>query len=196
MNKRNLAFLILVMFIILITACNNISTDNGISDMQTNVNNIGTGDNPEEENVTDDTSVDEKQNIFYQNQKLGFCLEFPESWAGYYKIVEYSYYINVDFIGKSQTSKGDDGNGLFMFMIGAIDDATFLDSIKKIGIVDGIDYYYATATDYSLGALDLDTNTNIGIDDEERKLISEDWSKAQGMQKDIENILITFEACE
>jgi hypothetical protein len=125
-------------------------------------------------------------------------LGFPQSWKGYYKIEEGdTNYIEVYFIGQSKISKGENGNGLFMFYIGteeAFNDL-FTDGNRNIGNIKGVDYYYATGTDYSLGALDLSTDQSSSeniTDQTERKLMDEDFHKAQEMQKDIDGILKTF----
>lgn len=106
--------------------------------------------------------------------------------------------IDVSFIGKSQTSKGylSDSNvieGLYMFSIGSeefVNDDQFVDSVKKIGKAHGVNLYFFTGTDYSLG--DLVDYEGYEMDKEEKKLACQDHIKAQKMMKDVDNILKTF----
>lgn len=64
----------------------------------------------------------------------------------------------------------------------------FKDSVREVGMIDNVKYYYYTDTDFPLGDLASEY-----IDDEEEKKLAElDYAKAMEMQKDIDAILSTF----
>lgn len=211
-------YLIIVEILILsafLVGCNNIDSSKVRTSTHTEakttpksnatLNNSTTGTSTEVEknsssntSTTNNSTIAKKENIIYKNLKLGFTMEFPTSWKGHFVIKNGDTdYIEVHFIGKSKISKGDEGNGLFMFYIGteAAFNDLFTDGKKKIGTANGTDYYYATGTDYPLSALDLTTDqySNESVSDEkERKLMGEDFAKAKEMEKDIQSILKTF----
>ena len=137
--------------------------------------------------------------ITYENSNMGFMLTFPQSWNESYSIKESdAEYIEVYFIGQSKLSKGEDGNGLFMYAIGteeALIDS-YISIVKKIGMSNGKGYYYAIGRDYPLSALDVNSNEFIEDlirDKDEIELIKEDFIKASEMEKDIPHILQTFQ---
>jgi len=148
--------------------------------------------------ATTSETIDSKSNktILYESKKFGYTLEFPVSWEGNYIIHENDDFIEVCFIGQSETSKGlfyesDKIQGLRMFCIGKesfIHDGEFLDSVYEIGESGGEKYYYFTGTDYPIGGL-MDEYIE---DEEEKKLMASDLIKAKEMEKDIESILNTF----
>ena len=136
--------------------------------------------------------------ISYENTNMGFMLKFPQSWNESYSIkVKDTEYIEVYFFGQSKLSKGEDGDGLFMFSIGteeALKDSYF-DIVKKTGMSNGKDYYYAIGRDYPLSALDVNSNEFIEDlikDENEIGLMNEDFIKAREMEKDIPGILQSF----
>jgi len=157
-----------------------------------------------EETDTDENSEEynglDSQFIVYENKKFGFSLEFPISWGDNYIIKENEDYIEINFVGDSETSKNyyeesSQINGLTMFYIGSedfINDNIFLDSVREIGRANDISYYYFTDTDYPLSAL---INDYIK-DDNEKKLAADDYIIAKKMTEDIENIIDTFKSIE
>lgn len=136
----------------------------------------------------------------YESKTFGFTLQFPISWGDNYIIKESEDYIEVNFVGDSETSMNYDEdlskiNGLTIFYIGSedlINDHEFIDSTQEIGRVHDINYYYFTSTDYSLGALTCEY-----IEDEnEKKLAANDYLIAKEMIKDVENIIKTFKSLD
>lgn len=131
----------------------------------------------------------EEKVITYANENLGYSLEIPESWDGYYKIHEEYGSITVAYYGDSEASKGEDDKGIAMFFI--VDELTaqnesgFLDSVQDIGVARGINYFYATTTDFSLSALYDETNKN-----------NDDWDRAHEMMDDVPDILKSFKEVE
>lgn len=142
----------------------------------------------------------ESQFKTYESKKFGFTLQFPISWGDYYIIKESEDYIEVCFVGNSETSKNYDEdlsklNGLTMFYIGNedfINDEELIDSAQKIGRVHDINYYYFTSTDYPLGALISEYIEG----EDEKKLAANDYLIAKKMTKDVENITKTFKSIE
>ncbi|GKX30197.1 hypothetical protein SH1V18_26770 [Vallitalea longa] len=129
------------------------------------------------------------EGIKYVNDVMGFSLTFPNSWEGYYNIVEEENggYIDILYTGKDSTIKGEDGNGLYMFSIIREDELDdFLDSIKEIGTYREQKYYYATHTDFEIGSLR----------DEEDENMNTDFKKAMSMLEDVPQILETISAME
>lgn len=133
----------------------------------------------------------EEKVITYVNENLGYSLDFPESWEGYYKIHEDYGNITVAYYGDSDASKGNEHSalgedgGIVMFFI--VDELTaqnengFLDSVQDIGVARGINYFYATATDFSLSALYDESGKN-----------NDDWDRAHDMMEDVPEILKSF----
>lgn len=145
-------------------------------------------------------NVSESQFETYESKKFGFALQFPISWGDNYIIKESEDYLEVSFIGNSETSKNYDEdlsmlNGLTMFYIGSedyINDMEFIDNAQEIGKVHNINYYYFTSTDYPLGAL----MSEYIEDEKEKELAANDYLIAKEMTKDIENIIKTFKTLE
>ncbi len=155
----------------------------------TMVHYVNAPDAPDVKNETQkDTELEAKTHT-YVNENLGYSLEIPESWDGYYKIHEEYGNISVSYYGDTEKSKGEDDKGITMFFI--VDEHTaenekgFLDSITDVGVARGINYFYATTTDFSLGALyDASENDN------------DDWDRAHQMMDDIPDILKSFKETE
>lgn len=173
------------------------------SDYNEGKNSSDTTDKKEEKNDNNEKeSILAKEDMeTYVSERLGFAIDFPKSWHGYYIVDEsYENLVRVSFIGKSKTSEGFDEDstkksGLLMFFIGPEVDREFSDSVKQIGTVASVDYYYGTSTDYPVGALFVSPESNpeeMGINEEEMKLMEEDFKKAKEMEKDVEDILKTF----
>lgn len=150
--------------------------------------------------------------LIYKNMKLGYQLEFPNDWKGWYLIDEFDNgLIRIKFYGKSKTgtiaAKEYFGDGLPMFYIlpeNVLEQNKLLDSIKKIGSVNGVNFFFATGTGFDLGLLysisisdsfAID-NANYEVDEKELKLAAEDWSKAQQMYSQIDSVLETFRKIE
>lgn len=135
----------------------------------------------------------------YESVKLGFTLQIPSSWSGYYIIREGEDGIRVAFVGKSEFSKNrsEDGTiawGLLFFCIGnekSIEDGVFIDSVHELGVAGGVRYYSYTGTDFEVGGLDDDDPM---IPKKERELMHEDLLKAKQMLKDVPQILKSFKA--
>lgn len=140
--------------------------------------------------------TDEKDKLItYINENLGYSLDFPKSWKGYYKIHENYGDITVAYYGDSEASKGNEHSalgedgGIVMFFI--VDEITaqnengLLDSIQDIGVARGINYFYATTTDVSLSALYDESGDN-----------NDDWDRAHEMMDDVPDILKTFKEIE
>ncbi len=141
------------------------------------------------------------QVITYVNKESGFALDFPKSWEGYYAVNDSEKdYIRVSFTGKSKFGKGfnDETNtydGLQMFVICSENNLNeFLDGKKKIGTVNGINYYYATGTDYPIGALKDYIDMDMGSNEQEKNLVQSDYDKAREMEMDVEKISNSFRA--
>lgn len=130
----------------------------------------------------------------YTNTRFGFQLTFPENWVGNYSINEDEEgCIEVCFVGKSEVSR----SGLTMFCIGSEDyvsDMEYIDGLRRIGKVNGTNYYYFTNMDSPISLLNVDSVfvADHGIDREEQELMVEDYLKALAMQKNIEEIHRTF----
>lgn len=151
-----------------------------------------------------------KQNatgIVYKDKALGFQLTFPNDWDSYFKIIENTNGIAVNFYGKSKTgsiSLQDFGiDGLPMFIITnhlPDENEEPLDSIQKIGTVNGTDYYYATGTSSGLGVLfdiadpqsAVRQTAKYTVDQTELNLAAQDWEKAQAMQSELDDVLKSF----
>jgi len=131
--------------------------------------------------------------LVYINSKCGYQLTFPESWRGYYVIDEINNdIVRINFFGKSKTGtislKPYGFDGLPMFMIikeSALEEN--LDSVRKIGTVNGINYYFATGTGSYLGGLYEIADTQSAarqtadyeVDEIELDLAKKDWEKVQ-----------------
>ncbi len=131
---------------------------------------------------------DEKDKLItYTNDNLGYSLDFPESWEGYYKIHENYGNIAVAYYGDSEASKGDNDRGITMFFI--VDELSaqteILDSVQDVGVAKGINYFYATTTDFSLSALYDESGKN-----------NDDWDRAHKMMEDVPEILKSFKEAE
>lgn len=130
----------------------------------------------------------------YENKKLGFSLQFPGSWNGYFIILEEEDTISVNFVGKSKRSQMISGTkvyGLELFSIGTekyVKENEFLiDSIKEIGSSNNMKLYYFTSTGVTIEAL-IDPRADF----EEKELAANDFIKAKAMREDIPAILNTF----
>lgn len=135
----------------------------------------------------------------YINEDLGFSLEIPSEWEGYYNTVENTQSLAFMFCGESDACTKYNESGLLMFYIVSdeVVNSEPLDSIRKIGTVQGISYYYATSTDVSLAPIMLvnDSLINDAIEkygQEQTEIIKKDWKKAQEMREDIPNLLQSF----
>ena len=154
-----------------------------------------TSNNANNNSTTNSTS--EAPGIRYQDTDCGFQLDFPSSWEGWYQVDKTSNdSFSVDFVGKSAISQEYQPEFFYIVSQASVDDHdSLLDSIKKIGTVKGINYYYATSTDDSFGPLwEIATSESAAnrADDQEIKLAKQDWDQAQGMLKDVDDILKTF----
>jgi len=162
-------------------------------------NNVLENDYKTDDKTDNNKELESKYKI-YESKQFGYSLQFPMSWNNNYIVNESNDYIEVSFIGKSETSKNynenlSKANGLALFYIANEDfikDQELVDSAQEIGKVNGISYYYFTSTDYPLGAL---INENIE-DENEKKLAMNDFLIATEMSKDIENIIKTFKSLE
>jgi len=141
-----------------------------------------------------------EQTTVYRNEKLGFELTFPKSWLGWYVVYEEEdeNAISVAFYGKSKMSNIDFEEygipGLHMFYIANetyIEEPSFLDNIMEIGIGRTGKLFYATRTDWPLGAL---ADAGVISDEAESTLIELDYAKAIQMQNEIDDVINTFEA--
>ncbi len=188
-------FLILLcMFAIILSGCQH--TDKNASNKQNNTNAIENKQNSVENN-----------NIIYINDELGFSLTFPHNWKNYYKIRESEDGITINFYGKSLAGRGatinrDDGLIMFFVQNEETVKAEILDSVTKLGTVNGINYYFATGTGFDLEPIELINEETAkrfldayGLEiygEAQLPLIQDDWKKAQQMQEDIPNILESF----
>ena len=161
------------------------------------------------EKTVSETDTDEKKDIVYQNDRLNFTLVFPESWAGYYKVIDVSGGVGVNFYGKSFVGQGQPhftNKGLSLFYIldeNAINSGIW-DSIRKIGSTSGKDYYFATATDMQLAPIAIFNDEIINeyiklygyelYGETQIPIIKQDWEKVQIMQEDIDSIVESFKA--
>ena len=183
-------FISIILFTITLTGCTKTDT----------TENKNTTENNDIAEKIDESNGPDNQFKTYENEKLGFTLQFPTSWDDNYIIKEEADYIEVCFVGDSEQSKNyyEDlakPNGLTMFYIGTEDyvkENPFLDSVKEVGKVNDISYYYFTDTDFPLGAL-----TSEYIEDEnEKKLAEDDFTIAMEMIEDVESIIKTFKSLE
>lgn len=135
----------------------------------------------------------------YINENLGFSLDIPLEWNGYYNIIENTQSVTFMFCGESDICTKYNESGLLMFYIASdtMINSESLDSIRKIGKVQDVDYYYATSTDASLTPIMLVNNELInealemyGV--EQTELMKRDWERIQKMSDDIPNILQSF----
>lgn len=149
----------------------------------------------------DDNTCNIENNMYrtYINENLGFSLEIPSEWEGYYNIVENAQGIIFMFCGESDACTQYNESGLLMFYIVNDEEVNSeaLDSIRKIGTVQGISYYYATSTDVSLAPIMLvnDSLINDALEkygEEQTEIMKKDWEKVQEMQEDIPNLLQSF----
>lgn len=144
---------------------------------------------PVVKNEPSDEIGKEEKVITYVNENLGYSLDFPESWEGYYKIHEDYGNITVAYYGDSDAAKGENDKGITMFFI--VDELTaqnengFLDSVQDIGVARGINYFYATTTDFSLSALYDESGKN-----------NDDWDRAHEMMGNVPKILNSFKEVE
>lgn len=75
-----------------------------------------------------------------------------------------------------------------------------LDSIKEIGVLSGVKYYYVTGTGSEVGALlkIADTHSAVRqtakyeVDETELRLAAQDWEKLQQMQNEISSVQNSF----
>ena len=142
------------------------------------------------------------QIITYVNNESGFALDFPKSWKGYYLVNDSTEAtVKVSFVGRSNYAKGfneetNTYDGLLMFSISSEANlGEFADSKRKIGTVDGVDYFYVKGTDYPIGGLKDYIDMDMAKDNQEKELLENDYNKAKKMEKDIDNILETFRVC-
>lgn len=150
--------------------------------------------------------------LVYKNLDQGYQLTFPENWRGWYLIDKPdNNFIRVKFYGRSKTgtiaAKEYFGGGLPMFLIMSevgIEENEPLDSVRKIGTIKAVNYYFATGTGSDVGVLFSIANKESAarqtakyeVDETELELAAQDWAKVQQMQKDIEGILHTFKAID
>jgi hypothetical protein len=154
--------------------------------------------------IITELEIEPEQPIIYRNEKLGFELSFPESWDGWYLINAIGENaIEVAFFGRSILSATDFFNeggapGLHIFLVANeafITEGAFLDSIKEIGIAGAERFYFATTTDYPLGALKDNGEAYFRkLDEAETALVKADFEKAMKMRDDVDSILQTFRA--
>ncbi len=191
MRGMRLVISITLILALVLAGCNKI--ENNINTAE-NISAGGEGDSLK----SGENEAKTSKSIVYTNTKLGFTLDFPQSWEGNYIIKEYDEdFIGVHFIGQSEMGRGEDNDGLFMFYIGTEDALAelFADGNTIIGTANGRDFYYATGTDYPLSSLDLSSDETLSEmikDENERKLMQDDFAKAKQMEADIENIIKTF----
>lgn len=146
-------------------------------------------DNKIEKSIEKQLPNQENDGIIYINNSMGFSITFPNSWEGYYNIIEDENggCIDIRYKGKDGTIKGQNGKGLYMFSIIREDKLNnFLDSINVIGTFREKNYYYATHTDFEIGSLR----------DEEEESNNADFKKAMSMLEDVPQILKTIKAIE
>ncbi len=93
----------------------------------------------------------------YKNVQYGYELTFPESWKGYYKVVEREEGgAWICFAGKSDAAQTYGDTPMFMILPHeTVESDEYLDSVRKIGTAKGIEYYYATGTGSALYLFDL-----------------------------------------
>lgn len=147
------------------------------------------------------SNIDNNKYCTYTNENLSFSLEIPSEWDGYYNTVEKAQSMAFMFVGECDACTKYNESGLLMFYIISDEilneDRDVLDNVKKIGTAHGIDYYYATSTDASLGPI-MSVNENFINDaieqygEEQTELMKRDWEKAQEMTEDIPDILQSF----
>lgn len=147
--------------------------------------------------------------LLYKNEKGGYQLEFPLSWKEYFIIdnLNDNGSIRIKFYGRSKTGTigGQEyfGGGLPMFFILREEDLKVeypLDSVREIGTVDNIKYYFATGTGSDISALfsisdpqsAVYQTAEYEIDQRELELAMKDWEKAKEMFDEIDSILKTF----
>jgi hypothetical protein len=142
------------------------------------------------------------QYLVYENKKLGFVLQIPKSWNGYYIINDNDDCVEVNFVGKSKMGKNVDVesnkmNGLTMFYIASekyVKNNELVDNVREIGSSRKDKYYYFTSSDYPIGVL-FDTYNDPELKDEEEKSKAhDDYLKAKQMEKDIKGIIKSFKA--
>ncbi|MDP4153538.1 MAG: hypothetical protein Q8865_08910 [Bacillota bacterium] len=214
MLKKFILIFIIIMEAVGLSACNNNYDKNNstsaITEPSPNAANIQKQKQPSEPTNKDSQKSAQKpaEKILFQNSKCGYKLELPKNWEGHYKIESLNSndsVISVNFYGKSKAGRDliNSKKGLLIFMIlkeADLADNPFLDSVQKIGEVNGVSYYYATKTDYPFGSLDNiikspDTYYNDSgykIDATELSLVKNDWEKAKSLEKDVDEIIKTF----
>lgn len=150
--------------------------------------------------VEDNTcNIENSKYRTYTNEKLGFSLEIPSEWDGYYNILENTQSIAFMFRGESDACTKYNESGLLMFYIVSdeVVNSEPLDSIMEIGTVQGISYYYATSTDVSLAPIMLvnDSLINDALEEygeEQTEIVKKDWKKVQEMREDVSKVLQSF----
>lgn len=201
--RNNRHFVLSVLLVLLITAgCSRINTVPKNDIVAPAINETITPTVSDTVIVTPTPTINEtitptiSENELYENKEIGFILEFPSKWKGNYIVHEYDDFIQVCFVGESETSKemqegSNQVQGLSMFYIGSescVAESEFIDSVREVGMIDKIKYYHFTNTDFPLGALTSEYIEGA----EEKKLAEADYAKAMEMQKDIDTILSTF----
>ncbi|MCL2336324.1 MAG: InlB B-repeat-containing protein [Firmicutes bacterium] len=115
----------------------------------------------------------------------------PKAWSDYLSIEvlgENQNSLRVNFIGKSKLSKGDNSAGIELFYIineDALNDDHW-DGVHELGVINGIKYYFATATDSAIGCLfDALENKGSELDKDELALLGDDCVKAKEIKSNI-----------
>ncbi|MBQ7033376.1 MAG: PQQ-binding-like beta-propeller repeat protein [Clostridia bacterium] len=127
----------------------------------------------------------------YKNVQYGYQLTFPESWAGYYKVMETEDGgVRVCFVGKSTASKAYADTPMFMILPQAtVETEEYLDSVRKIGTANGIAYYYATGTSSALYLFDLVQSGRVSNRD--REAVQNDLEMQTKITNESSSILFT-----
>ncbi len=131
----------------------------------------------------------------YVNRQCGYKLTVPESWLGWYFIEDADpecleiYFYGKSIVGSIWTRYYSDifddkykAYGQLMFFVmseDALNSGTY-DSIRKLGTINGTNYYSATATSVTVEI--LDDGYEAWADYEgEPELMKNDWKQAQKM---------------
>ena len=159
-----------------------------------------------EENVTNNHEKQEQdvQMISYVDSELGFELQFPLDWDGWY-IAERTEHnsILVNFVGKSSaassTLTGGRLRGLTLFYIINEEkmkkekDLGVVDILAELGTAKGVKYYAVNGTSSPLGHLYDIVNGNVAIDGaEELALVKTDFDKMQQMTEELISVFESF----
>ncbi len=194
---RKIFLFVLMAILLLSSACSSSQED---AQPQTNSDAI---QNQKETNdlQQETVSIEAMKSGTYTNAELGFCLTFPESWNDWYTVdMPEDEVVRIKFVGKSKagTTLTEDayGGGLPMFYIiseKALANNVPWDSVKAIGTVDDVEFYFATSTGAEIGVLRSVIEKNEETE-EEIELTKKDLEKADEMFAEIEGILKTFSA--